>query len=118
MELRERLRSALPAAMKRRDAAAVAALRSALAAVDNAEAVDDAPPPPDGHADLAGSVAGVGATEVPRRALTADEIAALVRAEVEEREAAADGYERAGAPARAARLRAEAAVLAAHLSAS
>lgn len=40
--LRERLRGALPAAIKARDAAAVAALRSALAAVDNAEAADAA----------------------------------------------------------------------------
>jgi uncharacterized protein len=41
--LRGRLRGALPAAMKARDAAAVAALRSALAAIDNAEAVEPAP---------------------------------------------------------------------------
>jgi hypothetical protein len=38
--LRERLRAELPAAMKRRDRTAAAALRSALGAIDNAEAVD------------------------------------------------------------------------------
>jgi uncharacterized protein YqeY len=36
--VRERLRGALPAAVKARDTVAVAALRSALAAIDNAEA--------------------------------------------------------------------------------
>ena len=36
--VRERLRAALPPALKARDAVAVAALRSALAAIDNAEA--------------------------------------------------------------------------------
>jgi uncharacterized protein YqeY len=38
--VRDRLRAALPAALKARDSVAVAALRSALAAIDNAEAVD------------------------------------------------------------------------------
>ena len=39
-DLRDRLRRALPAAMKARDRPAVTALRSALAAIDNAEAFD------------------------------------------------------------------------------
>lgn len=39
-DLRERLSRALPAAMKARDRLAVSALRSALAAIDNAGAVD------------------------------------------------------------------------------
>jgi len=39
-DIRSRLRRALPAAIKARDLPAVAALRSALAAIDNAEAVD------------------------------------------------------------------------------
>jgi uncharacterized protein len=38
--VRDRLRRALPAAIKAQDTVAVAALRSALAAIDNAEAVD------------------------------------------------------------------------------
>ncbi|MFF2391084.1 hypothetical protein [Nocardia sp. NPDC058114] len=38
--LRERLRAALKTAMKARDLGAVTALRSALAAIDNAEAID------------------------------------------------------------------------------
>ncbi len=40
--VRARLRAALKAAMKERDRAATATLRSALAALDNAEAVDPA----------------------------------------------------------------------------
>ena len=39
-DLRDRLRRALPVAMKAQDRPAVAALRSTLAAIDNAEAVD------------------------------------------------------------------------------
>ena len=39
-DLRDRLRRALPVALKAQDRPAVAALRSTLAAIDNAEAVD------------------------------------------------------------------------------
>jgi uncharacterized protein len=114
--LRERLRGALPAAIKARDAAAVAALRSALAAVDNAEAADAAQAPPGAvHADLAGTVAGVGAAEVARRRLSEAQVVAIVRAELAEREAAARDYERAGHRPQAERLRAEAGVLGGYL---
>ena len=44
--LRDRLRRALPAAMKARDRPAMTALRSALAAIDNAGAVDPPRPVP------------------------------------------------------------------------
>ena len=115
--LRGRLRGALPAAMKARDAAAVAALRSALAAIDNAEAVEPAPgsPAAAGHANLAGTVAGLGAAEVERRHLQEAEVEQIVQAEVADRRAAADAYERAGQAERAGRLRAEAEVLSSHL---
>jgi uncharacterized protein len=116
--LRARLQDALPAAIKARDGVAVAALRSALAAIGNAEAV--APPPgataEAAHARLAGTVAGVGAAEAERRGLSEAEIEGIVRAEVAERRAAADAYERAGRPDRAGRLRAEADVLGGHLA--
>jgi uncharacterized protein len=115
--VRERLRAALPAALKARDAVAVAALRSALAAIDNAEAVEGAPAPPPGagSAPIAGAVVGLGAAEVERRRLTDAQMAAIVRAEVAEREAAARAYERADRHERAERLRAEAGVLGALL---
>lgn len=118
--VRQRLRAALPAAMKSRDQAAVAALRSALAAIDNAEAADAAPAPTGpGTADFAGTVAGLGAGEVPRRVVTESDAVAVVRAEIAERLAAAAGYDAAGRPeqaARADRLRAEAAALTTHLT--
>jgi uncharacterized protein len=113
--LRQRLREALPAAMKSRDRVAVTVLRSALAALDNAEAVVAAAP--DGSSlAIERTPVGVGAAEVPRRVLTEAQEEQLVRVEVAEREAAALDYERAGRPERAAQLRGEAAVLSAHLA--
>ncbi|WP_051179065.1 hypothetical protein [Nocardia concava] len=111
--LRDRLRAALPAAMKSRDRPATAALRSALGAIDNAEAVD-------GSEVRAGAIessaVGLGAAERARRDLTEAEIAAIVRAEIDERLTAAKEYESLASGAdRAATLRAEAAALAAHL---
>jgi uncharacterized protein YqeY len=123
--LHERLSRALPVAMKARDRVAVAALRSALAAIANAEAVDPPqPPPPAGLPDhggsgggpaFAGAVAGLGATEVERRRLSGVQVEEVVRAEVAERETAAAGYERAGQLEHAERLRAEAKVLTSYL---
>lgn len=111
--VRDRLRASLPAAMKARDSVAVAALRSALAAIDNAEAVDAAraPQPGTGPARLAGTVSGLHSTEVARRSLSAAEMDALIQAEVTERHAVARDYERAGHHTHAERLRREATVL-------
>ncbi|MFD5784454.1 hypothetical protein [Streptomyces sp. NPDC126933] len=103
--------------MRARDKAAVTALRTTLAALDNAEAV------PVGEAELRGvaleqSPVGVGVTEASRRELSERSVVDVVRAEAAERlEVAA----RLTAPAhadRAARLRAEAAVLLRFLDAS
>ena len=113
--LRERLRAALPAAVKARDRVALAALRSTLAALDNAEAVDRAPDA-DRNLGIEQLPVGVGAAEVPRRVLTEAQVEQIVRAELAEREAAARDYERAGRPERADQLRGEAGVLAAHLA--
>ena len=113
--LHTRLRRALPPALKARDQAAVAALRSALAAIDNAQAVE-APPAPLSGGVVAGAVTGLGAGDVPRRRLSASDIAAIVRAEVADRRVAATDYERAGQVDAAARLTAEADVLAAYLA--
>jgi uncharacterized protein YqeY len=94
--------------MKARDRVAVTALRSALAAIDNAEAVGGTPTK--GLA-IERSPLGVGAAELPRRELTAGQVEEIVRAEVAEREDAALGYEQRGQAERAAQLRAEVAVL-------
>jgi uncharacterized protein len=157
--LRERLSRALPVAMKARDRVAVGVLRSALAAIANAEAVDPSrtpspaarpeptgpspesperrtgqpesassgPGPPDprtGHPEPAGSggdppfagtVVGIGATEMERRSLTGEQVAEVVRAEIAERETAAAEYERGGQFEHAERLRSEARVLTSYL---
>src|SRR5215472_2874603 len=106
-DIRTRLRRALGDALKARDAGAVSALRSAMSAIGNAEAVEPGQDRPagTGSAHFAGAVAGLGAGDVERRHLTEADAAAVVRQEAAEREAAADEYERAGYAADAARLR-------------
>ncbi|WP_328466797.1 GatB/YqeY domain-containing protein [Actinoplanes sp. NBC_00393] len=100
--LRSRLQAALPTAMKARDQAAVSALRSALAAIENAAAVA----PQDSPLGLPAT--GLGVTEVPRREQDEAEIERIVRAEIDERLAAAAEYDRLSRADQAARLRAEA----------
>ncbi len=103
-ELQQRLRESFTAALKARDAVATAALRSALAAIDNAAAVDAAS---GSHPTL-----GVGTRDVARRELSPGEVREIVRREVSDREAAATEYESRAKRDQARRLRAEAAVLA------
>jgi uncharacterized protein len=97
-DIRTRLRRALGDALKARDASTVSALRSALSAIGNAEAVDPGPARPTGtgSAHFAGTVLGLGAGEAERRHLTEADAAAIVRTEAAEREAAASEYERGG----------------------
>lgn len=80
-----RLQAALRAAMRARDPVAMAAPRSALSAIGNAE--------------------------VARRQLSHAQVEAIVAAEISERESAAAGYEATGVPAEAERLRREVSVL-------
>jgi uncharacterized protein YqeY len=110
---RQRLQLALRAALKARDTVATSALRSALAAVDNASAVPAGPPPGagTGSAHIAGAASGLGAAEAERRRLTAAEADQIVQAEIAERQTAAQEYEARGHPDRAARLRREASIL-------
>ncbi|MEV6768132.1 hypothetical protein AB0N05_05805 [Nocardia sp. NPDC051030] len=112
--LRDRLRAALPVAMKARDRSATAALRSALGAIDNAEAVDAS----DVRAGaIEASPVGLGAAELSRRELTESDIEAVVRTEIDERLRAATEYATLnGGADRAESLRAEAAALAVHLN--
>jgi SAM-dependent methyltransferase len=106
--VRDRLQQAVTAAMRTRDRDALTVYRAALAALDNAGAVD-----PDG-VTRAGAVeaspAGVGTVEVARRELSEAEARAVVDAEADERRRAADQVA-AHDPATAARLRAEAGLL-------
>src|SRR5690349_21859379 len=114
VSLRERLRTALPVAMKARDRTAVSVLRSTLSAIDNAEAVDR-PAGADRGLAIEQSAAGVGAMEVARRDLSEHDVERIVRAEIAERETAAAGYAGSGRAEQAGKLRAEAAVLTALL---
>ena len=112
-DVRPRLRTALTAAMKTRDRDVAAALRTVLAALDNAEAVA-APEPPIGTDTLiAGSLAGLGAGDAPRRELTEADVAAIVDAEIADLRASADDYDRLGRHDRANGLRAGAEAVAA-----
>ena len=109
-DIRSRLRLALTEALKARDKDAASALRSALSAIGNAEAVDPGEagsgrPGASGSAHFAGAVAGLGAAEAERRHLTEADVAAIVRAEAAEREAAASQYERSGHAGQAAAIR-------------
>ena len=105
--------------MKERDTVAMSALRSALGAIANAEAVPlpeasartpgtPPPAPPSENVPIAGSVAGLGGAEIGRRVLTEDEAAAIAAAEAADRRAAARDYQAAGHAGRAGRLRREA----------
>jgi hypothetical protein len=111
--LRDRLRAALPAALKARDRATVSTLRATLAAIENAEAVDA------GSARAGAietSAVGIGVAEAARRELTEADVIAIVRAEIAEREHAAEVYEGSGHTEKAAELRSAAAALSEYLS--
>jgi uncharacterized protein len=111
------LRADLAAALKARDRVAVTALRSALAAIDNAEAVpvDHVLDSVTGNEHVAGTATGVGAAEAERRRLTETDLWSIVENEVRERSVAAQEYEHLGRHDLAERLRAEAEVLGRYL---
>jgi uncharacterized protein YqeY len=118
--LERTLRAALVPAMRAKDTVAVAALRSALAAIANAEAVDPSVAPVEvrtaaSSEHVAAALVGLGAGEVARRQLSDDDVRRIVVDEVTSRETDAGTLERHGATERAGTLRAEAAVLSAVL---
>lgn len=122
--MRASLRDDLTAALKARDRVAVSALRSALAAIDNAEAVPVDQPGDStgngtgnvtGNEHIAGAAVGLGAAEAARRHLTDADLRSIVENEVLERSRAAEEYERLGRDDTAGRLRAEAEVLSRYL---
>lgn len=92
--LRKRLRVALGA----KDKPALAVLREALAAIDNAEApaMAGSASPPLGEGEFAGSAAGLGAGEIQRLVLAPEVILELIEREVRERREAASQYVRLG----------------------
>jgi uncharacterized protein YqeY len=112
-ELRARLRQDLSAAMRARRTLEVAALRAAMAAVDNAEAIEAAPArkqPPPGER-IAGAVAGVGSTDVARRPLTIAELEQILNRESDDLGEQASRCESLGRNEEASRLRSQAEVI-------
>jgi uncharacterized protein YqeY len=110
--VRSAMRAALSVAIKKRDRIAVNAIRSALAAIDNAEAVESSLAPLAEPGTIAGGVHGLARGEVPRRTITDDDARAIVRDVITERRAAAAQYDELQRTGEADRLRAESAVLA------
>lgn len=98
--LRDALRTDLMSAMKSRDTDAVAALRTAIAAIDNAESVD---------------TTGLTDTEVPRRVLTATDVRDILAGHVRDYLADADGYDAVAQRAAAQQLRRQADVVGRYL---
>ena len=114
--LTEALRHELLQARRAGDRALSSALRTTLASLANAEAVPGAED--DGaatSAHVAGGRAGVGAADVPRRALTDEDRLAVIAAEIASLEEAVGVYAELD-PARAADARRGAALLADVLS--
>jgi hypothetical protein len=115
-ELRAALRRDLTAALKARQPGAVAALRVAIAAIDNAQAV--AAPgggPAAASSHIAGARSGAGSAEAPRRPLSRDELHAILRGQIDELTREADRYDTLGRAGQAGRLRDQAGLLAAYL---
>ena len=100
--LRARLGQELRVAIKTRDGARIAALRTLAAALDNATAVPIEGP----RAPMPSA-----ATEVPRKVLTDDDVRAILLREIAERADAAFAFEMHGCFEEALDLRAEIAIL-------
>jgi uncharacterized protein len=115
--LRAALRRGLTTALKARDAEALAALRTAIAAIDNAEAIATTDTRrPVTSADIAGASSGVGSTEAVRRSLSLGQLHDIVREQITEYAREADRYDALGQPDTAHRLRHRARILADHVA--
>lgn len=109
--IRDQLRTLLTRARMDRDRSVSGALRSALAALENAEAVAPGAAATPGSAHVAGAV-DFGAREAERRTLTEAEEHAIVAAEVADLRGAADQYDQVGEHDEASAARRAADVLA------
>jgi hypothetical protein len=111
--LRTRLRGDLRAAMKAQRQDEMAALRTLISAIDNAESVEDASSPPLSSSEhVAGAVQGVGAADAARRSLSEHDLQRIIEAELWERDAQAERLTLLGRVDDASRLRIEADVIA------
>jgi uncharacterized protein YqeY len=103
--LTARIRSDLAGALRERDMTRAKLLRTTLAAIENAEAVEGV-----------SSVEGVvGYGDVSRRILTDEEVAGIISREAEEWQFALAEYERIGQDEKTARLRYELGILRGYL---
>lgn len=109
MQLRQQMKADLTQAMKARQRATVATLRSVLAAIDNAEAI-----PVNEPAFPVEPVLGQ-RHEAPRKLLSAEDIRQIVQKESDERQAASAKYATLGLQDEAERLQAAATLLATYL---
>lgn len=106
--VRAALQAAITVAMKQRDRGALSVYRTALAAIDNAEAITvDAEPPAGAIED---SPVGVGRREAERRILTEQDMIDVVRREAQDRLATAESLASSN-PDAAAELRHAASLL-------
>ena len=94
------LRTDLRSAMRERDAQRVRAIRSLIAALDNAEAV----PPSARHEKYVVSTFGDGSAEVPRVVLSSIDVEGVLRREAEARRTSAATLSELGKPTQAAEL--------------
>lgn len=107
------LKADLRTAMRERKAAAVTTLRGLISAIDNAQAV----PVGDRHDTYVFHAFGDSAVEVPRRALSRDDIREVVEAEIRIRNDAAADYRRLGRDDKAQELTDEVEILSRYLDA-
>lgn len=104
------LRIELTTAMKQRDPDAVVAFRTAIAAIENAQAIgvsDTGLGATMAHMSRAGHDAAP--TELPRRALSDAQVDAIIRTQINERQQDSKRYDALGQAEVATHLRAEAA---------
>lgn len=113
--LRATMRADLSVAMKTRDSLAVSALRTAIAAIDNAESVDGATQTVQNNTHIAGAASGLGSAEAARRVLSPADVRAILHAQIEDRATEAARYKMLGQAGAAEQLREEAAVIAGYL---
>lgn len=110
MQLREQMKRDLTLAIKAREQEKVEALRSVLAAIDNAEAV-----PVQESATAVEPQLGQ-RNEMPRKLLSLSEIRQIVQREADERRAASSNYASLGLSNEAERLQRAAELIAAYLT--
>lgn len=107
----------LTSAMRERDRPRVSVLRSTLAAIANAEAVDVSHLGP-GHLGPGHLGPGRGPSEVPRRYLSETDIVGIVQRELNDLARAADEFAGLGQAGEAGSLRSQADILASYLAAA